>query len=182
MPDPKSGNQPMNGPAQVQCPYLANATMAVMQINPARHREKGDWQESIHLSGAVYYYNDKTRRYMFDQNDLNNRSTVHGTIYCCYNILDPQSNERNGHRAGHCRQRIETLARPNGMMLSIEESHKVIMNTSTTMVNPRCQKNIYVDGLMNEVDVRGFMDDFIAQAKSQTTVENTNLFSDRQMS
>ncbi|KAG2134959.1 hypothetical protein BD769DRAFT_1385584 [Suillus cothurnatus] len=117
--NPKSGNQPMNGPAQVQCPYLANATLAVMQINPAstinRHREKGDWQESIHLSGAVYYYNDKT-------------------------------------------------------MLLIKESHKVIMNTSTTMVNPRCQKNIYVDGLMNGVDVRGFMDDFIAQAKSQTTV------------
>ncbi|KAG2150139.1 hypothetical protein BD769DRAFT_1659671 [Suillus cothurnatus] len=34
-----------------------------MQIDPARCREKGDWQESIHLSGAAYYYNDKTRTY-----------------------------------------------------------------------------------------------------------------------
>ncbi|KAG2113271.1 hypothetical protein BD769DRAFT_1673805 [Suillus cothurnatus] len=34
----------------------------------------------------------------------------------------------------------------------------------------RCLKNIYVDGLVNGVDVRGFTDDFIAQAKSQTTV------------
>jgi hypothetical protein len=33
--------------------YRSNST-----IN--RRREKGDWQESIHPSGAAYYYNDKT--------------------------------------------------------------------------------------------------------------------------
>jgi hypothetical protein len=37
-------------------------------------------------------------------------------------------------------------------------------------------KNIYVDGLMNGVDVRGFTDDFIAQAKSQTTVVSPTLW------
>jgi hypothetical protein len=31
-------------------------------------------------------------------------------------------------------------------------------------------KNIYVDGLVNGVDVKAFTDDFNAQAKSQTTV------------
>ncbi|KAG1754735.1 uncharacterized protein EDB91DRAFT_1076841 [Suillus paluster] len=31
-------------------------------------------------------------------------------------------------------------------------------------------RNIYVDGLINGVDMRNFMDDFSAQAKAQTTV------------
>ncbi|KAG2346747.1 hypothetical protein BDR05DRAFT_945738 [Suillus weaverae] len=34
----------------------------------------------------------------------------------------------------------------------------------------KCLKNIYVDGLVNGVDIKAFMDDFNTQAKSQTTV------------
>ncbi|KAG2353402.1 hypothetical protein BDR07DRAFT_1496316 [Suillus spraguei] len=34
-----------------------------MQIDPTRRGEKGDWRESIHPSGAIYYYNEKMRTY-----------------------------------------------------------------------------------------------------------------------
>ncbi|KAG2058245.1 hypothetical protein BDR06DRAFT_968726 [Suillus hirtellus] len=67
MPDLQSGYGPMNGATQLQCSYLAHTTLAVhqnasavMQINPVRCGEKGNWRESIHPLGATYYYNGKT--------------------------------------------------------------------------------------------------------------------------
>jgi hypothetical protein len=36
-------------------------------------------------------------------------------------------------------------------------------------------KYVYVDGLVNGVDIRSFADDFSAQAKAQTTVVSATL-------
>ncbi|KAG1844910.1 hypothetical protein C8R48DRAFT_678331 [Suillus tomentosus] len=39
----------------------------------------------------------------------------------------------------------------------------------------KCLRNIYVDGLINRVDIRGFTDSYNAQAKAQTTVASVIL-------
>lgn len=37
-------------------------------------------------------------------------------------------------------------------------------------------KNIYVDGVVNGIDIKGFTDDFSAQSKAQTTVVSAVLW------
>ncbi|KAG1893546.1 uncharacterized protein F5891DRAFT_985774 [Suillus fuscotomentosus] len=128
-------------------------------------------------------------------NQVTNRSAGYGTIYCHYHILDSGPNERDGHRAGHYRHHqlrsdkghheyLNHYGQHEARLIrthSVGERHRdledspfmiglaVTMLCILIMVLKRL-RNIYVDGLVNGVDIRGFTDDFAVQAKSQTTV------------
>lgn len=45
-----------------------------------------------------------------------------------------------------------------------------IMMLWTPIVVLKQLRDIYVDGIVNGINIRGFMDDFNAQSKAQTTV------------
>ncbi|KAG2120280.1 hypothetical protein BD769DRAFT_1671701 [Suillus cothurnatus] len=289
-----SGQRNFGGYTEVLLPVSPHHDYNVqaMQIDPARRREKGDWQESIHPSGAAYYYNDKTRTYTemnvgtCSEEQLTrleswidaSRSKIDGKqwllvvdpmlvrgeeVYPYYYVVPenqiitwvepidgyilfqectawhwnhkrleleaqywkhveyfprgvaiPVSEVRNLRAKLNWYQALsmeqstaatifwtldqmkemgaelaiaETLARPNGMVeepgvaICMGERRRDLKDSPfmtglavamlcIPMMVLRRLKNIYVDGLVNGVDVRGFMDDFIAQAKSQTTV------------
>ncbi|KAG1720261.1 hypothetical protein EDB19DRAFT_1965059 [Suillus lakei] len=250
-----------------------------MQIDPARCGEKGDWKESVHPSGATYYYNEKTRTYTemnvgtCSEEQLRrleswidvSRSKIDGKqwllvvdpmlargeeVYPYYYVV-PESQiitwvePMDGYilfqectTAWHWRHKrleleaqycshyglgnmlniflaewkcvsrnldqmkeiaaelaiTEALAGPDGMMeepgvaicgkvmhMLLSERRRDLENSPfmtglavamlciPIMVLKRL-RNIYVDGLVNGVDMRGFTDDFSVQTKSQTTV------------
>ncbi|KAG1724187.1 hypothetical protein EDB19DRAFT_2043566 [Suillus lakei] len=256
-----------------------------MQIDPARCGEKGDWKESVHPSGATYYYNEKTRTYTemnvgtCSEEQLRrleswidvSRSKIDGKqwllvvdpmlargeeVYPYYYVV-PESQiitwvePMDGYilfqectTAWHWRHKkaltveqstaatifwsldqmkeiaaelaiTEALAGPDGMMeepgvaicgkvMHMLRHHEYLNHYGqpearlirTHSVSERCRdlenspfmtglavamlcipimvlkhlRNIYVDGLVNGVDMRGFTDDFSVQTKSQTTV------------
>ncbi|KAG1806684.1 uncharacterized protein HD556DRAFT_1303093 [Suillus plorans] len=130
-----------------------------------------------------------------DQNELkDNRGLSLRTIYCGLDILDFGANERNGWGASHCRRRLRNKighheylnhhGQPEARLMrthSLGERRRdldkspfmasvtVAMLWIPIMVLERLRK-IYVDDLVNGMDMRGFIDNFSAQAKSQTTV------------
>ncbi|KAG0704707.1 hypothetical protein DFH29DRAFT_997402 [Suillus ampliporus] len=232
-------------------------SMQAMQTDPARHGEKGDWKESIHPSGATYYYNEKTKTYTEMNIDTcseeqlrrlkswidTSRSKIDGKqwllvvdlmlargeeIYPYYYVV-PESKiitwvePMDGYilfqectMASHWNHKkalameqstaatifwtldqmkematelaiAETLTGLNGMVeepgvaICVGERHAdledspfmtglVVAMVCIPIMVLKHLRNIYVDGLINGVDLKEFTDDFSVQAKSRTTV------------
>ncbi|KAG2336432.1 hypothetical protein BDR05DRAFT_953363 [Suillus weaverae] len=147
-----------------------NYNVEEMQIEFAWHKLHGDWEEFIHPSGATCNYNEN-KNHTITWIELSAQWYGTGTtkdsnlkpntgIFSTWDVSDSPGNKGFANSPELVWYWSSPISEPLWPTRGSLDA-----NTFTG-----CLRNFYINGLINEVDMRRFTDNFNAQSKSQTTV------------
>ncbi|KAG2108984.1 uncharacterized protein F5147DRAFT_652562 [Suillus discolor] len=185
-------------------PVVRDYNVQMMQVDPSsidRREVHGDWEECIHPSGATYHYNGKMEtRQIFSKQGFNESpgskrimASIELVSHRIEELAGPDGAMREPSIAicvnkGH-HQYLNHYGQPEARLMRTHslgerrrdlEHSPLMTGIAVTMfwipiMVLKCLRSIYIDGLVNGVDIKGFTDDFSVQAKAQTTVASVIL-------
>ncbi|KAG2082520.1 uncharacterized protein F5147DRAFT_660474 [Suillus discolor] len=126
-------------------PMGPDFTVQEMQFHSPQQEVFGEWERFIHPSGAIYYYNE-TRT---DALTLDNSTSA--TIFSNKDVMEKIIN------------RLASLD-------DISSSDGIITEPGVALFVRKRLNQIYVDGIVNSLDIKAFIDDFSSQNTAQITL------------